>query len=153
MWDPNGSEVGQVGPTCPDESHLGPMWASCQGSLYLQCMGEVHCTGYFVIRQRSKLYKAELTQQQSCVASEWSRYRAIVDGEKILHHYNHIEVSVGAKHVRVDGIVPENRVVYQFHGCYRNGHKCQPDKQALSTQSGLALMVECCTDTLRTIYT
>ena len=32
MWDPNGSEVGQVGPTCPDESHLGPMWASCQGS-------------------------------------------------------------------------------------------------------------------------
>ena len=32
MWDPNGSEVGQVGPTCPDESHLGPMWASCQGT-------------------------------------------------------------------------------------------------------------------------
>ena len=31
MWDPDGSEVGQVGPTCPDESHLGPMWASCQG--------------------------------------------------------------------------------------------------------------------------
>ena len=31
MWDPNGSEVGQVGPTCSDESHLGPMWASCQG--------------------------------------------------------------------------------------------------------------------------
>ena len=32
MWDPDGSEVGQVGPTCPDESHfIGPMWASCQG--------------------------------------------------------------------------------------------------------------------------
>ena len=31
--------------------------------------------------------------------------------ENVLHQYNHGEVSVGAKHVRVDGIVPEKRVV------------------------------------------
>ena len=119
-------------------------------SLYLQCMGEARCTGYFMVRRRSKLYKAELTKQHSRAASERLRYRAIVEGEKILHHYNHGEVSVCAKHIRVDSIVPEKRVVYQFHGCYWHGHKSHLNKQALSTQSRLTLMAERCTDTLRT---
>ena len=100
-------------------------------SLFLKCMGEAHCTGYFVVRRRSKLYKAELTQQHSRAASKLLRYNAIVDREKILHHYNHSEVSVGATHVRVDSIVPEKRVVYQFHGCYWHGYKCHLNKQEL----------------------
>ena len=91
-------------------------------SLYLQCMGEAHSTG-------------------NC---------AIVDREKFLYHYNHSKVSVSVKHLRVDCIVPKRRVVYQFHGCYWHGHKCHLNKQALSTQSGLTLMAERCTDTLRT---
>ena len=91
-------------------------------SLYLKCMGEDHCTGYYVVRRRVNQYHPEQSQKVSRAAAEWLRFRAITDSVNILHQYNHGEVSLGEDRVRVDGLVPKLKRVYQFHGCYWQGH-------------------------------
>ena len=64
-------------------------------SLYLKCMGEDHCTGYYVVRRRVNQYNPEQSQKVSRAAAEWLQFRTITDGVNILHQYNHGEVSVG----------------------------------------------------------
>ena len=98
-------------------------------SLYLKCMGEDHCTGYYIVRRRGNNYRAEESQQISPAATEWLCFRAITNNVNILHQYNHGEVSIGEQKVRVDGLVPKLDRVYQFHGCYWHGHLCHKKKE------------------------
>ena len=119
-------------------------------SLYLKCMGEDHCTGYYVVRRRENRYHPEQSQQVSRAAAEWLRFRAITDNVNILHQYNHGEVSLGQARVRVDGLVPELKRVYQFHGCYWHGHFCHLTTSTITTESGRNLMRERCANTTRT---
>ena len=80
----------------------------------------------------------------------WLRFLTITDGVNILHQYNHSEVSVGEKRVRVDGLVPKLKRVYQFHGCYWHSHFCHLNKKTLSINKGLNLMIECGANTIKT---
>ena len=105
-------------------------------SLYLKCMGEAHCTGFYVVRRHEDDFKPVLSQQISYSAVEWPRYRAIVDKVPILHQYNYGEVSVGSQRIRVDGIVPDRKLIYQFHGCYWHGHTCQINKTLMTSTKG-----------------
>ena len=94
-------------------------------SLYLKCMGEDHCTGYYVVRRRVNQYIPEQSQKVSHAMAEWLQFRTIIDGVNILHQYNHGEVSLGENRVRA----------YQFHGCYWHSHFCHLNKKALSTDN------------------
>ena len=105
-------------------------------SLYLKCMGEAHCTRFYIVRRRENEFSAQCTQQVSYSATEWLRYRSVVDKVKILHQYNYGEVSLGSKRIRVDGYVPHNKTVYQFHGCYWHGHVCHLTRSVLTTDVG-----------------
>ena len=147
----------KIGVTKIRERKYGPDSKVCRhivgvdaNSLYLKCMGEEHCTGYFVVRRRENNYLPEQSQKASREAAEWLRYRAIVDGKNILHHYNHGEVSVGEKKVRVDGIVPSEKLIYQFHGCVWHGHECHLNRQSLKTETGRRNMAERSRRTLET---
>ena len=111
-------------------------------SLYLKCMGEAHCTGFYIVRRRETNFKPEKSQQVSYSAVEWLRYRSIVDNVKILHQYNYGEVVVGSQRIRVDGFVPNSKIVYQFHGCYWHGHTCRANRDTLSTEPGRVLLQE-----------
>ena len=113
-------------------------------------MGEDHCTGYYVVRRRENRYHPEQSQQVSPAAAEWLRFRAITDNVNILHQYNHGEVSLGQARMRVDGLVPELKRVYQFHGCYWHGHFCHLTTSTITTESGRNLMRERCANTTRT---
>ena len=117
-------------------------------SLYLKCMGEKHCTGFYVVRRKENNFIPVVSQQTSLSATEWLRYRAIVDGVEILHQYNYGEISLGGKRIRVDGYVPTARVVYQFHGCYWHGHTCQSNRLVLSTLKGQLWLKKRCEHTL-----
>ena len=119
-------------------------------SLYLKCMGEDHCTGYYVVRRRVNQYIPEQSQKVSRAAAEWLRFRTITDGVRILHQYNQGKVSVGEKQVRMDGLVPKLKRVYQFHGCYWHGHFCHLNKKTLSTDKGRNLMIERSSNTIKT---
>ena len=111
-------------------------------SLYLKCMGENHCTGFYVVRRREEGFKAVLSQQVSYSAAEWLRYRSIVDSVDICHQYNYGEVSVGSQRIRVDGFVKGKKVIYQFHGCYWHGHTCRMNKSVLNNEKGRAWLQE-----------
>ena len=117
-------------------------------SLYLKCMGEKHCTGFYVVRRRENNFRPVVSQQTSLSATEWLRYRAIVDGVEILHQYNYGEISIGCKRIRVDGYVPKIRVIYQFHGCYWHGHTCVNNRSLLSSDKGLLWLKERSSHTL-----
>ena len=119
-------------------------------SLYLKCMGEDHCTGYYVLRRRVNQYIPEQSQKVSRAAAEWLRFQTITDSVNILHQYNHGAVSVGESRVRVDGLVPILRRVYQFYGCYWHGHFCHLNQKTLSTDKGRNLMIECGAYTIKT---
>ena len=93
-------------------------------SLYLKCMGEMHCSGYFITYREEKNYKPQKSQQISCAATEWLRYISIEHNTEILHKLNHGEISIGVKQIPVDGYSPRNKTIYQFHGCYWHGHIC-----------------------------
>ena len=105
-------------------------------SLYLKCMEEAHCTGFYVVRRREENFIAKLTQKVSYSAIEWLRYRSLIDQVDILHQYNYGEVCLGGKRVHVDGFVPTRRLIYQFHGCYWHGHVCHLTKSVLKTEAG-----------------
>ena len=117
-------------------------------SLYLKCMGEAHCTGFYVVRRSENNFTPVLSQQTSFSATQWLRYRAIIDKVEILHQYNYGEVSIGGKRIRVDGYVPTAKVIYQFHGCYWHGHTCHLNKTVLSTEKGRLWLTERCRHTL-----
>ena len=119
-------------------------------SLYLKCMGEAHCTGYYVVRRRVNQYRPEQSQKVSLAAAELLPFQAITDGVNILDQYNHGEVSLGEARVRVDGLVPKLNRVYQFHGCYWHGHFCHPNKSSLTTGKGSNLMMERGANTIKT---
>jgi G:T-mismatch repair DNA endonuclease (very short patch repair protein) len=105
-------------------------------SLYLKCMGEAHCTGFYVVRRCEDNFKPICSQRVSYSATEWLRYRAYIDQVDILHQYNYGEVCLGGKRIHVDGFVPERKLVYQFHGCYWHGHVCHLTKSVLKTEAG-----------------
>ena len=119
-------------------------------SLYLKCMGEAHCTGYYVVCRRVNQYRPEQSQKVSRAAAEWLRFRAIADSVNILHQYNHGEVSLGEARVRVDGLVPKLNRVYQFHGCYWHGHFCHLNQSTPTTEKGRNLMMERGAKTIKT---
>ena len=122
-------------------------------SLYLKCMGEAHCTGYYVVRHRVNQYRPELSQKVSHAAGEWLQFRAITNGVNILHQYNHSEVSLREDRVRVDGLVSKLKRVYQFHGCYWHGHFYHLNKSTVTTEKGRNLMIERSTNTIKqTMY-
>jgi hypothetical protein len=117
-------------------------------SLYLKCMGENHCTGFYVVRRREHKFKPIMSQQTSFMATEWLRYMTIVDKVDILHQYNYGEISVGCKRIKVDGFVTESKCIYQFHGCYWHGHTCHLNKSLLSTEKGREWVKKQCLNTL-----
>ena len=117
-------------------------------SLYLKCMGEAHCTGFYYVRRRENGFAAVMTQSVSFSATEWLRYRALVDKVDIKHQYNYGEVSIGNQRIRVDGFVLERNLVYQFHGCYWHGHTCHLNKRILSTEKGRKWLEERSKNTL-----
>ena len=105
-------------------------------SLYLKCMEEAHCTGFYIVRRREDEFIGKLTQNVSYSAIEWLRYRSHIDQLHILHQYNYGEVRLGGRRVPVDGFVPTHKVIYQFHGCYWHGHVCHLTKSVLKTDVG-----------------
>ena len=111
-------------------------------SLYLKCMGEAHCTGFYVVRKREEGFRPVLSQQVSYSAAEWLRYRSIVDSVDICHQYNYGEVCVGVQRIRVDGFVKGKKLIYQFQGCYWHGHTCRMNKSVLSNEKGRAWLKE-----------
>ena len=102
-------------------------------SLYLKCMGEAHCAGFYIVRRRQQNFKPVLSQKVSFAATEWLRYRSFIDKTEILHQYNYGgEIRLGECQVSVDGVVPNKKIVYQFHGCYWHGHPCRLNRSAFT---------------------
>ena len=122
-------------------------------SLYLKCLYENHCTGFYLVRRREENFTPKCTQQISYAATEWLRYRALTDKVIILHRYNYGEVRLGGKRIAVDGYVVKDKIVYQFHGCYWHGHTCHLTRNLLKTESGKNWLAERCQHTAQiTIY-
>ena len=118
-------------------------------SLYLKCMGEKHCTGFYLVRRRENDFEPVLSHQVSYSATEWLLYRTQVDGVKILHQYNYGEVRVGTLRIQVDGFVPDQKLIYQFHGCYWHGHTCQLNRAVLASEKGQKWLQERAEHTLK----
>ena len=118
-------------------------------SLYLKCMGEDHCTGFYVVRRRTDNFRPSMSQEVSYSATEWLKYRAHKDHAVILHQYNHGEIKIGGKQIRVDGYVVEERKIYQFHGCYWHGHTCHLTKNMLKSEKGRDFLAERAQRTIR----
>ena len=119
-------------------------------SLYLKCMGEAHCTGFYTVRRRENRFISECSQRVSYAAAEWLRYRAHIDDVCILHQYNNGEVALGGKQIHVDGYFPDSKTVYQFHGCYWHGHVCHLTKSVLTTEAGKKWIQERSENTIQT---
>ena len=109
-------------------------------SLYLKCMGEEHCAGYYITYKESNNYKAVQSQKVSMVATEWLRYRKLLDQTEILHEMNHGEVRVGIRSLPVDGFAPATKTVYQFQGCYWHGHQCHLTQRKFPDSDHISLM-------------
>ena len=118
-------------------------------SLYLKCMGENHCTGFYVVRRAENHFIPVLSHQVSYSAAEWLLYRAQSDGVEILHQYNYGEVKIGSQRISVDGFVVDKKLIYQFHGCFWHGHTCQLNKSLLATEKGKTWLMERCQHTLK----
>ena len=95
-------------------------------SLYLRCMSEAHCTGYYLVRRLENEFKAETRQRTSKVALEWLRHIEHAHSVRLRHAFNGGEVQIGCKRIRVDGFHPPSRTVFQFHGCWFHAHDCIP---------------------------
>ena len=118
-------------------------------SLYLKCMGEEHCAGFYTVRRKEDSFTAHTTQQVSYSATEWLKYKAHVDNVNILHQYNHGDLKIGKKKIPVDGYAPDKKRIYQFHGCYWHGHRCTLTKKLLTTVRGQEWLLERAERTVR----
>jgi G:T-mismatch repair DNA endonuclease (very short patch repair protein) len=138
------------------ERLYGPKSAVCRhilgvdaNSLYLKCMGEEHCTGFFIVRRHDNNFQPEKAQGVSYSAIEWLQYRSHIDQLTILQQYNYGEIALGGLRIFVDGYVPEKKLIYQFHGCLWHGHECKLTLNTLKTVKGRELMQERAERTVR----
>ena len=104
-------------------------------SLYLRCMSEAHCTGYYVVRRPETEFRPTIRQRHSKSALEWLRYVERARGIKLCHAFNGGEVTLGCRKIRVDGFHPPSNTVYQFHGCWFHAHDCIPARRYPSASS------------------
>lgn len=93
-------------------------------SLYLKCMSEKHCSGFYVHRKNENDFKPEIHQQNSKAALEWLKHVEETLKIRLQHQLNDGEFKVGGRRISVDGFNRETQDVYQFHGCYFHGHEC-----------------------------
>ena len=95
-------------------------------SLYLRCMSEAHCTGYYAVRRPETEFKPEIRQRNSHSALEWLRFVEHDRDVKLRHALNGGEMAVGCRRIRVDGFHAASNTVFQFHGCWFHAHECIP---------------------------
>jgi len=68
-------------------------------------------------------------------AMMWLLHMEETDGVKIMHGRNGREYKVHElPQFSVDGYCPETRTIYEFFGCYFNGHTCQPFRDVITTR-------------------
>ena len=58
------------------------------------------------------------------MAIEWLEWVAHRERVHIRHQLNNTEKRISGRKLPVDGFNPQTQTVYQFHGCYWNGHDC-----------------------------
>lgn len=93
-------------------------------SLYLKCMWEKHCSGFYVCRKYENGFKPEIHQRISQAALEWLKYIENTKNIQLQHQLSGGEVRLGGRCIPVDGYNSRTQDVYQFHGCYFHGHDC-----------------------------
>lgn len=93
-------------------------------SLYLKCLAEKHCSGFYIERQKSNNFKPEIRQTSSVVALEWIKYIEYTKQIKLKHQLNGGEVLIGGRKILVDAFHIKTGDIYNFNGCYWHGHDC-----------------------------
>ena len=93
-------------------------------SLYLKCLSEEHCSGFYIKRRRCTNFRAEICQKTSIMALEWLRYIEYTKQIKLKHQLNGGEVAIGGRRILVDGFCVQTGNIYNFNGCYWHGHNC-----------------------------
>ena len=91
-------------------------------SLYLYCLAQKQCTGYYKLREKKNGYAKQ--EKYSRESLQWLDYVAKTTGAKIRHATNHPHGEKRIDDFSVDGFDEETKTCYCYHGCYVHGHDC-----------------------------
>ena len=81
-------------------------------------------TGTFVRRKADQNFKPVMAQKHGAMATEWLELEAKNSDIHIVHQFKCTEKLIGPRKLPVDGFFRETNTVYQFQGCYWQGHAC-----------------------------
>ena len=88
-------------------------------ALYLWAIMQDMPTGSFM-RPREETHFEK--QSSSKMATEWLEWKVHKGTIFICHQMNNTEKRIGERKIPVDGFHGPSQTVYQFHGCFWNGH-------------------------------
>jgi hypothetical protein len=91
-------------------------------ALYLWSLMQKMPTGFPIIRNSEDGFKPRRANRYGEQAWEWLSWVSTTKGVTLKTAFNGGEVSLGPRHIRVDGWDSKARTVYQFHGCLFHGH-------------------------------
>ena len=90
-------------------------------ALYLWAIMQNMPTGSFTRRREETNFKKESSTK---MATEWLEWKAHEGGIFIRHQMNNTEKRIGERKIPVDGFHGPSQTVFQFHGCWWQGHNC-----------------------------
>ena len=67
-------------------------------------------------------------ESSSRMATEWFEWKAHEGGIFICHQMNNTEKRIGERKIPVNEFHGPSQTVFQFHGCWWNGHICHLTK-------------------------
>ena len=97
------------------------IWGADANALYLWALAQKMPTKYYVRRHKENDFKRQ--EYFNKLSIEWLDYIMHRDGRNIAHAHNSTtEQRIGP--YLIDGTDMQNRVLYEYNGCYWHGHKC-----------------------------
>ena len=96
-------------------------------SLYSWCLAQSMPTLNPIRRQSHNNFRAQEVDKYGVQAHEWLTYIQETDPSVgfIHHKFNGKQKLLGDEQVVVSGWSPSSRTVFQFQGCYQQGHQCE----------------------------
>jgi G:T-mismatch repair DNA endonuclease (very short patch repair protein) len=91
-------------------------------ALYLWALMEKMPTDFPITRRKENAFKAVKINRFVQQSREWLTWTSHVKRVDLRTQYNGKEMSLGKRHIRVDGWDCESKTAYQFHGCLFHGH-------------------------------
>jgi hypothetical protein len=91
-------------------------------ALYLWALMQKMPTDFPIIRKKEDGFKPRKTNYYGEQSRQWLGWVSHNIKVQLKTQFNGGEMSLGRRHIRVDGWDMESRTVYQFHGCVFHGH-------------------------------